>query len=656
MKRFEVKKKGIAFKLILSIMTSVSLILILIFGYNYLFSRRIILKNVEDSAKNLALATTNQIDKVMLGMQEATENLARFLEQTSLDSKEQILNIIRSLVENNPEIYGSTIAFEPFAFDKESLYFAPYYYKSEGEIKFTYLGSEDYNYFYWTWYQIPKELRRPVWSEPYYDEGGGNIIMSTFSVPFYKIVSGEKQFLGILTADISLTWLQKLVSAIQIYESGYAFLISKNGILVTHPFEELIMNETIFSVAEARGDAQLREIGRDMINGHFDFVLFESIVTNRDCWMAYRPIPSTGWSLGVIFPQDELLTDIVNLNKTVVFLGGIGFLLLIAIIALIAGSITRPLRILAGATKDISNGNLDIESPRIKSKDEVGKLAESFDYMKSSLKQYIKELTETTAAKERIESELSIAREIQMSILPKIFPPFPKRSEFDIYATIEPAKEVGGDLYDFFFIDDDHICFLIGDVSGKGVPASLFMAVTKTLFKASTEKGLLPGEIVSKVNNELSKDNDTCMFVTLFCGILDTRNGEVLYSNAGHNPPLIIKKGERPNYLKKSGGMAIGVMEGMDYPTAKLHLQPGEYLYMYTDGVTEATNTKEELFSEERLREDLSKIQDKPIKDVVSDIMLKIDSFSMGMPQADDITMMVLKYIGTDPKKGESDD
>jgi len=656
MKRFEVKKKGIAFKLILSIMTSVSLILILIFGYNYLFSRRIILKNVEDSAKNLALATTNQIDKVMLGMQEATENLARFLEQTSLDSKEQILNIIRSLVENNPEIYGSTIAFEPFAFDKESLYFAPYYYKSEGEIKFTYLGSEDYNYFYWTWYQIPKELRRPVWSEPYYDEGGGNIIMSTFSVPFYKIVSGEKQFLGILTADISLTWLQKLVSAIQIYESGYAFLISKNGILVTHPFEELIMNETIFSVAEARGDAQLREIGRDMINGHFDFVLFESIVTNRDCWMAYRPIPSTGWSLGVIFPQDELLTDIVNLNKTVVFLGGIGFFLLIAVIALIAGSITRPLRILARATKDISNGNLDIESPRIKSKDEVGKLAESFDYMKSSLKQYIKELTETTAAKERIESELSIAREIQMSILPKIFPPFPKRSEFDIYATIEPAKEVGGDLYDFFFVDDDHICFLIGDVSGKGVPASLFMAVTKTLFKASTEKGLLPGEIVSKVNNELSKDNDTCMFVTLFCGILDTRNGEVLYSNAGHNPPLIIKKGERPNYLKKSGGMAIGVMEGMDYPTAKLHLQPGEYLYMYTDGVTEATNTKEELFSEERLRNDLSKIQDKPIQDVVSDIMLKIDSFSMGMPQADDITMMVLKYIGTDPKKGESDD
>ncbi len=650
------KKRGLAFRLILSIMPSISLILILIFGYNYLFSRRIILKNVEDSAKNLALATTNQIDKVMLSMQEATENLARFFEQTSLDSREQILNIIRSLVENNPEIYGSTIAFEPFAFDKDSLYFAPYYYKSEGEIQFMYLGSEDYNYFYWTWYQIPKELKRPVWSEPYYDEGGGNIIMSTFSVPFYKTVAGERQFLGILTADISLTWLQKLVSAIQIYESGYAFLISRHGIMVTHPFEELIMNETIFSVAEAREDAQLREIGRDMIKGNSDFVLFESIVTNRECWMAYRQIPSSGWSLGVIFPQDELLTDIVNLNKTVIFLGGIGFFLLIAVIAMIAASITRPLRILAGATKDISKGNLDIESPRIKSKDEVGKLAESFDYMKSSLKHYIKDLTETTAAKERIESELSIAREIQMSILPKIFPPFPKRSEFDIYAIIEPAKEVGGDLYDFFFVDDDHICFLIGDVSGKGVPASLFMAVTKTLFKASSEKNLQPSEIVSKVNNELSKDNDTCMFVTLFCGILDTRNGEVLYSNAGHNPPLIIKKGEKADYLEKKGGMAIGVMEGTDYSTEKLDLKPGEYLFMYTDGVTEATNTKEELFSEERLREDLSKIQEKPIQDIISDIMSKINSFSVGMPQADDITMMVMKYKGADPRKGEIND
>lgn len=650
LKKLQIKKRGIAFKLILSIMTSISLIFILIFGYNYLFSRRIILKNVEESAKNLAKATTNQIDKILLSMQVATENLAYFLEQTSYENKEQILNIIHSLVKNNPEIYGSTIAFEPYAFDKNSFYFAPYYYKSEGEMKFTYLGGEDYNYFYWTWYQIPKELNRPIWSEPYYDEGGGNIIMSTFSVPIYKSISGKKQFLGILTADISLTWLQEIVSSIKIFQSGYAFLISRHGMMVTHPFKELIMNETLFSAAEARDDTRLREIGRDMIRGKSGFVPFQSIVTRKDCWMAYSPIPSSGWSLGVIFPQDELMSDIRNLNKTVIFLGAIGFILLIMVITLIAGSITRPLRTLAGATKDISKGNLDIESPRIKSKDEVGKLAESFDYMKTSLKQYIKDLTETTAAKERIESELNIAREIQMSILPKIFPPFPQKPEFDIYATIEPAKEVGGDLYDFFFIDEDHLCFIIGDVSGKGVPASLFMAVTKTLFKASSDKSLKPDEVVNKVNDELSEDNDSCMFVTLFYGILNTKTGEILYSNAGHNPPLIIRKGERPLYLEKSGSVAIGAMEDMTFKTEKLRLLPGDYLFMYTDGVTEATNKKEELFSEERLIEEISNIRKKPIQELVSGIMQKIDSFAHGMPQADDITMMVLKFYGKSSK------
>lgn len=650
LKKLQMKKRGITFKLILSIMTSISLIFILIFGYNYLFSRRIILKNVEESAKNLAKATTNQIDKVLLSMQEATENLAYFLEQTSYENKKQILNIIHSLVKNNPEIYGSTIAFEPYAFDKNAFYFAPYYYKSDGEIKFTYLGGDDYNYFYWTWYQIPKELNRPIWSEPYYDEGGGNIIMSTFSVPIYKSISGKKQFLGILTADISLTWLQEIVSSIKIFQTGYAFLISRHGMMVTHPVKELIMNETLFSAAEARGDARLREIGRDMIRGKSGFVPFQSIVTRKDCWMAYGSIPSSGWSLGVIFPQDELMSDVFNLNKTVIFLGGVGFIVLMIVIALIAGSITRPLRILAGATKDISKGNLDIESPRIKSKDEVGKLAESFDYMKTSLKQYIKDLTETTAAKERIESELNIAREIQMSILPKIFPPFPQKPEFDIYATIEPAKEVGGDLYDFFFIDDDHLCFIIGDVSGKGVPASLFMAVTKTLFKASSDRNLKPDEVVTKVNDELSKDNDSCMFVTLFYGILNTKTGEILYSNAGHNPPLIIRKGGRPIYLEISGSVAIGAMEDMTFKTEKLRLLPGEYLFMYTDGVTEATNKKEELFSEERLIKEISNIREKPIQELVSDIMQKINTFAHGMPQADDITMMVLKFYGKSTK------
>ena len=640
------KKRGIAFKLILFIMTGITLIFALIFGYNYLYSRRILLKNVEDNARNLALATTNRIDKILRSMEVAATNLSAFLQQSAYDDKQRLLDLIRSFVECNPEIYGSTIAFEPYAYDKNSLYFSPYFYKSEGETKFTYIGGEGYHYFYWTWYQLPKELNRPVWNEPYYDEGAGNIIMSTFSVPLYKTVSGEKEFLGVLTADISLEWLQEIVSSIKIFKSGYGFLISRNGTVVTHPFKDLIMHETIFSVAEAREDAYLREIGREMIKGKTGFVPFTSIVTEHKCWMAFCPVPSTGWSLAVIYPQDELMADVFSLNRTVFILFLVGFFLLLGVIVFNARSITKPLRQLSRATRVISTGNLDAEFPQIRSRDEVGDLSESFIYMKDSLKRYIQDLTETTAAKERIESELKIAREIQMSIIPKIFPPFPHRPEFDIFAFIEPAKEVGGDLYDFFFIDDDHICFMIGDVSGKGIPASLFMAVTKTLFKANTDQGIRPDKILTRLNNELARDNESCMFVTIFCGILNTKTGEVLYSSAGHNPPLVLCRDKGAEYLGTSGGIAVGAREGLSFKTEKLVLHPGECLFMYTDGVTEAANLRDELFSEKRLRDDLSPFRDRPIKDIVSSLMEKIEDFSQGAPQADDITMMILKYFG----------
>jgi sigma-B regulation protein RsbU (phosphoserine phosphatase) len=403
----------------------------------------------------------------------------------------------------------------------------------------------------------------------------------------------------------------------------------------------------VYSLAEARGDARLREIGRQMIRGKTGFVSINSIVTGKKCWMVYAPLSSSGWSLGVLFPQDELMADVTSLNRTVLFLGMAGFLFLLVVIVLIAGSITRPLRGLAMATEDIATGNLDIEVPAVKSQDEVGKLAESFTYMKSSLKQYIKKLTETTAAKERIESELKIARDIQMGILPKIFPPFPDRHEFDIYATIEPAKEVGGDFYDFFLMDDDHLCFAIGDVSGKGVPASLFMAATKTLIKATARDGITPDEILTRVNNELCCGNDACMFVTIFCGILNTKTGEIIYANGGHNPPLIARLGGEVLFLKQSGGVVVGAIEDLTFKTEKLVLQPGDSLFMYTDGVTEAINEREELFSEERLKNEIITLQKKSIQELVAGIMQEIKVFSQGMPQADDITMMILRIMGS---------
>ncbi len=252
---------------------------------------------------------------------------------------------------------------------------------------------------------------------------------------------------------------------------------------------------------------------------------------------------------------------------------------------------------------------------------------------------------ETQLTKELIEGELIIAREIQMSIVPKIFPAFPERPEFDIFAVLEPAKEVGGDLYDFFLLDDDHLCFTIGDVSGKGVPASLFMAVTKTLIKAKADIKLGPDEILYQVNNELCEDNDSGMFVTEFLGILTISSGNVVFSNGGHNIPYLLRKNGKVEALPKIPGMALGVMENVEYVCASVKLNAGDSLVIYTDGVTEAMNSAGELFNEERLQNILCEFDGKTAQEEVLHILHCTRQFVNGASQSDDITILVLKYL-----------
>ncbi len=636
------RSRGIAFRLSLWILTGITVISSVILAYNYFVSRRIILRNAQNNAENLTSSTVHQIDSVLRTVEKVPKNLAVFMEGFAYRGGD-IRAAIRTVVENNPEIYGVTIAFEPRAYRANTRAFAPYYFRQNGKIEFTYIHND---YFTSDWYQIAREVNAPIWSEPYFDKEAGGIMMAAFSVPFYRRIAGERVVAGIVAADISLDWLKEIIASIKIARTGFGFLISRNGTIITHPDSRLIMNETIFTVAEDRGDQEMRDVGRRMIRGESGFVRFMSPFIGKMCWLRYAPLPSNNWSLAVMFPQDEMTSDLNDLHRTVVSLSLAGFLILLLMIVWISGSITRPLRALSRAATQIARGDLEARIPDVKTADEVGTLADSFNTMKSSLKQYISELKETTAAKERIESELKIAHDIQMGILPKHFPPFPNRTEFDILAKIDPAREVGGDLYDFFFMDDDHLCFVIGDVSGKGVPASLFMAVTKTMVRAKATKGLSPEKVLTHVNQDLSLDNESMMFVTLFLGILDTRTGELEYCNAGHNPPLLLSPAGSVLILQPTGGIALGVAEEGVYQSRKVTLQKGDSLFVYTDGVTEAMNKKEELFSEGRLIKELAEMKGKSLQEIVTGVMAKVGSFSAGVPQADDITLMVIRYYG----------
>ena len=316
--------------------------------------------------------------------------------------------------------------------------------------------------------------------------------------------------------------------------------------------------------------------------------------------------------------------------------------------------ISRPLNQLTDYAHSFASENFDpdasipagIEALPRQSKDEIGELAESFINMKRRLQGYLNDLRETTAAKERIESELKIAHDIQMSMVPKIFPPFPDRREFDLYATLVPAREVGGDFYDFFLLDDERLCFAIGDVSGKGIPASLFMALTKTMFRASGERRNATAEgILSVLNEDIYRDNDSCMFVTMFCGVLDIRTGRVDFSNAGHNLPYVVSNG-KVTALANPGGMALGVAKSAKLRAGHIVLRAGDRLVLYTDGVTDAMDKSETLFSQGRLEAALHSGSAQSSKAVVEEVVSEVGRFSAGAPQADDMTLLVLGYVG----------
>lgn len=641
------RKYGLAFRLSLLIVTSTSLVFILAFGYDYYVSRNVVLDNIREESRQLATGAINKIENILGHAERPAKAIAKNLNNNLDVPTGRILNFLGKLVAEAPEIFGSTTAFEPYMHDR-SYYFAPYYSKTKDGVKLSYLGKQ-YDYFRKDWYKKPRELDRPMWSEPYFDEGGGNIVMTTFSVPFYNTVSGKQSFAGVVTADVSLEWLQGFISNLAIPKQGYAFLVSQKGVFVSHPRREWIMRESIFGVADAHKDPELRSAGQDMVRGGSGFIPVKSYFAGRNAWMYYAPLPSTNWSIGVVIPEDELFSGLFRLNRAAFFIAAAGICFLVFIIVYVSHTITTPLRRLASAAAEISRGSLDTDLPAPESRDEVGELISSFENMRTSLKEYIANLRETTAAKERMESELKIGRTIQMSFLPQVFPPFPDRKEFDLFAKLEPAREVGGDLYGFSLVDDNTLFFSIGDVSGKGVPAALFMAVTKTVMNAVIVPGIDPAAILSRVNTELCRDNEEMMFCTMMCGLLNLQTGECLYSNAGHNPPLVIRAsgaGRSAEWLELPAGMLMGINDAVVYRTKKITLEPGDMLLLYTDGVTEAMDETEKLYSEERLFSAVGSSGSDSPEELIAGVLKSVQDFAGGAPQADDITVLAVRFKG----------
>jgi HAMP domain-containing protein len=440
-------RNSIGFKITVLVLCGASLVFALALAYSYLYSRKIILAEAEKSANGLTLSVARRIEQEFRAAAKVPKGLVAVLEASNPD-KDTLVRIMSRMVEDSREVYGSAVAFEADAFEKGVHWFAPYCFKDKSGLKYEQLGSVSYDYFTKDWYHVPEVLKAPVWTDPYFDEGAGGIIMTTYARPFFEVgKSGtDSKPRGIVTADVSLEWLTDVVHSVQVGRTGYCFIISDTGTFVTYPDPELVMCESMFSFAEERHAPELRRVGLAMLRENSGFTEIGPALSGDEAFLAYAKIPSPGWSLGAVFPKRELLAEMNSLHQRTVLLAAGGLVLLLGVSGLVARSIARPLRRMAAATGKVARGDLDIDLSDIHREDEVGQLARSFTAMTQDLKKYIRDLTETTAAKQRIESELSIAARIQRSMLPSVFPAFPNRDEFDIYAVMHPAKEVGGDF------------------------------------------------------------------------------------------------------------------------------------------------------------------------------------------------------------------
>ncbi|MCX5889498.1 MAG: cache domain-containing protein [Deltaproteobacteria bacterium] len=381
------RNKSLATQLIVFVLSGAAAIFLAASAYNYYASKEGIIRRASENARHLTLETVYRIEVVLRGAEKVPLNLAATLEHVSCE-RDDLVQLLQTGMEHNKELFGLGIAFEPYAGNPKSKYFMPYCFRNGDQQQLKWLGGDSYQYFGLDWYQIPRELGRPLWSAPYFDEGAGNIIMSTFSVPFYRETEGHRQLAGVVGADLSLSRLTDIVAAVKIYESGFAFLVSQDGVFVTHPNKDWIMRESMFSLAEARKSPEMREVGRDMIRGGEGFVPIPASLTGKKSWFYYAPLPSTGWSLGVVFPDDELFADAQRLVQRTVAIAILGLVFLAVAITGISRRITKPLRALARKTADIAHGDFSATVPETGAK-EIAHLARSFNRMGEHLADYI---------------------------------------------------------------------------------------------------------------------------------------------------------------------------------------------------------------------------------------------------------------------------
>ena len=549
------------------------------------FSRKTLQAEMSMRAEGRLNLLKSEIMNVINQAEAAVRNKV-WIAQWSLDNPDSLGSVGRMLVRDNPVIVGSTVALVP-GYDRKHPLLSPYTFRSGDSLVTRSLATEAYDYPSKEWFTKPLELKEGYWSEPYVDEGGGDMLMTTYSVPIFDEKGNSA---AVLTGDISLDWLTDLVSTIKVYPHSRSIMLSRNGLFMVSPREEVVMTKTVDEVVGQMKDSlAFKALNQAMLEGRSGEATV--LITKEKHHVYYAPVERTGWSMCIIIPDGDIYS---GMRKTDLMTRLLEILGLIMLIILLRASV------------------------------------------RSQLKN-----TELSQRKERMEGELRVASRIQMSMVPDPGKSFPERDDLDMAASIIPAKEVGGDLYDFF-IRNEKLYFCIGDVSGKGIPASLVMAVTRTAFRTVSAREDSPALIVRSINDGMVEMNEYNLFVTFFCGVLSLDTGHLCYCNAGHNPPRALT--DRIFDIPTEPNLPLGIVSGYPFVEQELDLQYDDALFLYTDGLTEAENSRQELFGEARMEAALH--GRKSAMDHLKNMQKQVAVFVGDAPQSDDLTMLFLHYLG----------
>ncbi len=641
------------------VLTIIAIFIILTMIVTGITQKAMVKMSTQHALSRMEIAN-QKINSTFIGVETAVDNVVPEVE-FSLNEPDRIYKILSRLLELNPSIIGTAVAFEPNYYPERGEHFSPYAYRTaDSTIVCKQLGSTEYEYHYMDWYLIPKLLNKKCWSEPYYDKGGGEQMMATYSLPLYD---KDGKFYAIVTADISVSWLTDMMKKNDVdfnegmlnkkilldnqdydhdlyYKHAYSFIIGYSGAYITHPEKERILNETYFVSCFETPDSTDDQVGYHMLDGMTGTDKFSR--DGNEYVLAYAPIERTGWSMATVIPYDAITQRARILATIIMVVMIIGVLVIYFICRIMLRRMTKPLERFSKSAKEIAKGNFDAPLPEIKTKDEMRELYDSFKIMQHSLTSHIEELKVANEQKGRMEGELQSARNIQMSMIPNIFPAFPERHDLDIYAELTPAKAVGGDLYDFL-IRKENLYFCIGDVSGKGVPASMLMAVTRSLFRMIVNSESDPVKIVSLINDSMGKDNDEMMFVTLFLGVLDLTNGHLSYCNAGHCSPIIL--GNDITILPCNPNIPVGIAPQFPFVGEQTNIEPGTTIFLYTDGLTEAENIDHLQFEEERVMAVAQESANLTPVELVNKMGEAVHQFVKEAEQSDDLTMFAIRYM-----------